>query len=216
MPTIRLLLADDHPSLRAGIRARLDMEENIQVVGEAGTGLKVIELVSALRPHVLLLDLQLPELSGVEVVRRLSAADDPVRILILSAYHNASYVAALRDFGVAGYLTKQEPLDTIVQAVKGIARGETGWLSRDVAAVLMKQPASDSTEPADLLSEREREVLQLIAEGLTNHQIGDRLFISESTVKKHVSSLYQKLELNTRTAAAAWAWEHGLSNPSAS
>lgn len=211
MPTIRLLLADDHPSLRAGIRTRLEKEKDLQVVGETGSGLEALKLVDALRPHVLVLDMELPDLSGVEVARRLHAVDDPVRILILSAYHSESYIAALRDCGVAGYLTKQEPLETIVQAVKGIARGETGWLSRQVAAVLMTRTGAVPTAGPDaILSEREREVLQLIAEGHSNQHIADRLFISESTVKKHVSSVYQKLELNTRAAAAAWAWKHGL------
>ncbi len=211
MQTIRLLLADDHPSLRAGIRARLEKEKDLQVVGETGSGLKALELVDELHPHVLVLDMELPDISGVEVARRLHAAEDPVRILILSAYHSDSYIGALRDSGVAGYLTKQEPLETIVQAVRGIARGETGWLSREVAAVLMTQSGTvQSGGPAAILTEREREVLHLIAEGLSNDEIGERLFISESTVKKHVSSVYQKLELNTRAAAAAWAWKHGL------
>lgn len=212
MASIRVLLSDDHPSLRAGIRSRLEKEADLQVVGETGSGLKTLELVNTLRPHILVLDMQLPDLSGVEVARRLYAAESPVRILIFSAYHHQSYIAALRDCGVAGYLTKQEPLEIVVQAVRGIAHGETGWVSRDVAAVLMQRVSGARTTAATprALSQRQREVLQLIAEGHTNQQIGERLFISESTVKKHVSSVFQKLELSTRAEAAAWAWKHGL------
>lgn len=211
MIPIRILLADDHPSLRAGIRMRLEKEKDVIVVGETGSGAEALELVDSLRPHVLLLDMQLTDLSGVEVARRLHAAEAPVRILILSAYHSESYVEPLRECGVAGYLTKDEPLETIVQAVKGIARGESGWLSRQVAAVLLSQTGSDSiTDTMVDLTPREREVLELIAQGQSNKTIADRLFISESTVKKHVSSLYQKLDLNTRAAAAAWAWKHGF------
>lgn len=211
MSIIRVLLADDHPPLRAGIRARLEQEEDIQVAGETGSGLEALELVDTLKPHLLVLDMQLPDLSGIEVARRLHAAESAVRILILSAYHTQTYISALRSCGVSGYLTKQEPLETIVQAVRGVARGETGWVSREVAAVLMDRVSGEPVSgTSELLSRRQREVLRLIAEGCSNVQIGERLFISESTVKKHVSSVFQKLGLASRAEAAAWAWEHGL------
>ncbi len=213
MSIIRVLLADDHPPLRAGIRSRLEQEEDIQIAGETGSGIEALELVDTLKPHLLLLDMQLPDLSGIDVARRLHAAESAVRILILSAYHTQTYISALRDCGVSGYLTKQEPLETIVKAVRGVARGETGWISREVAAVLMSRVSGDPMSgPTELLSRRQREVLRLIAEGCSNVQIGERLFISESTVKKHISSVFQKLGLASRAEAAAWAWEHGLLN----
>jgi DNA-binding NarL/FixJ family response regulator len=213
MLPIRVLLADDHPSLRAGIRARLEKESDIIVVGEAGTGAEALKLAEQVGPHVLLLDMQMPDLSGVEVARRLRESSSPVRVLVLSAHHDEQYVVKLLDCGVAGYLTKQEPLETIVSAVRGVAAGEEGWLSRDAAAALMKQRRTHSIQlddPLGLLSDREQEVLRLVADGKNNHEIGGALFISESTVKKHVNNIYAKLEIRTRAEAAAWAWKHGL------
>lgn len=213
MTTIRVALADDHPSLRAGIRARLEREKDIEVVGEAGTGEDALLMAEKLKPHVLLLDMEMPDLSGVEVAKRLKSSGAPVRILALSAHDNEEYILKLLDSGAAGYLTKHEPLETIVAAVRGVARGEDGWLSRDVAAALMHARRSRrdlQEDPLRVLSEREREVLYHIAKGESNQQIGDLLFISESTVKKHVNNIYFKLEVSSRAEAVAWAWKHGV------
>lgn len=213
MTSIRVALADDHPSLRAGIRARLEREEDIEVVGEAGTGEDALTLVTEMKPHVLLLDMEMPDLSGVEVARRLKAGEVPVRILALSAHDDEEYILKLLDSGAAGYLTKHEPLETIVSAVRGVARGEDGWLSRDVAAALMRNRRSRrdlEEDPVRMLSEREREVMYHLARGESNQQIGEQLFISENTVKKHVNNIYFKLEVSSRAEAVAWAWTHGL------
>ena len=216
MTTIRVALADDHPSLRAGIRARLEREKDIEVVGEASTGEEALRLATDLKPHVLLLDMEMPDISGVEVAKRLKASEAPVRILALSAHDNEEYILKLLDSGAAGYLTKHEPLETIVAAVRGVARGEDGWLSRDVAAALMHHRRSRldlEEDPLRVLSEREREVLYHIAKGESNQQIGDHLFITESTVKKHVNNIYFKLEVGSRAEAVAWAWKHGVVEP---
>lgn len=213
MASIRVALADDHPSLRAGIRARLEREDDIEVVGEAGTGEGALQLVASMKPHVLLLDMEMPDLSGVEVARRLKAAEAPVRILALSAHDDEEYILKLLDSGAAGYLTKHEPLETIVSAVRGVAAGEDGWLSRDVAAALMRNRRSRrhlEEDPVRLLSEREREVMHHLARGESNQQIGENLFISENTVKKHVNNIYFKLEVSSRAEAVAWAWRHGI------
>lgn len=213
MPSIRVGLADDHPSLRAGIRARLERETDIEVVGEAGTGEEALQLVAEREPHVLLLDMEMPGLSGVEVARRLQMAETPVRVLALSAHDNEEYILKLLDSGAAGYLTKHEPLETIVSAVRGVARGEDGWLSRDVAAALMRHRRDQmflEEDPARVLSEREREVLLHLAAGESNKQIADLLYISESTVKKHVNNIYFKLDVSSRAEAVAWAWKHGV------
>ena len=213
MPPIRIVLADDHPSLRAGIRARLEKEKDIDVVGEASNGQEALRLARELKPHVLLLDMQMPDLSGVEVARRLKEAGTPVRLLALSAHDNEEYILKLLECGASGYLTKQEPLETIVNAVRGVARGEEGWMSRPISAALMRlqRTRTDIEEdPARILSEREREVLTHLARGKSNQQIADELFISESTVKKHVNNIYFKLELKSRAEAVYWSWQHGI------
>ncbi len=213
MLPIRVVLADDHPSLRAGLRARLEKERDIEVAGEAGTGEEAFRLATELKPHVLLLDMQMPGISGIEVARRLKAAEAPVRILALSAHDNEEYVVKLLDSGASGYLTKQEPLETIVSAVRGVAKGEEGWMSRDASKTLIRHQLSRRTasaDPARILTRREREVMMHLARGKSNQQIADELFITESTVKKHVNSIYFKLEVNSRAEAVAWAWEQGI------
>lgn len=212
MTPIKVLLADDHPALRAGIRHRLEREENIRVVGEAGSGSEVLRLVEQTQPHVLVLDMHMPDVSGVEVARRLREQHSAVRILALSAHDDQHYISKLLENGASGYLLKHEPLETIVAAVRGVANGEEGWLSRDVAASLMRQRRSlvADDDPLTALSEREKEVLVLIGRGHTNHQIADELFISENTVKKHVNSIYSKLETDNRAGVAAFAWRRGL------
>ncbi|MFK7843654.1 MAG: response regulator [Rhodothermales bacterium] len=211
---IKVLLADDHPPLRAGMRARLEQEDDITVIGEATNGKEALALAKSLQPHLLVLDMEMPEMTGLEVATRLKDDGEAVRVLVLSAYEDAEYITKLLESGaVAGYLTKSESLDTIVAAVRGVSKGEDGWLSREVAAALMKQrrgPSRKVDNSLQQLSRREMEVLQLIAKGFNNNQIGEELFIAESTVKKHVSNIYMKLELNTRAEVTAWAWKNGI------
>ncbi len=211
---IKVLLADDHPPLRAGMRARLEQEEDITVIGEASDGREALKLAKALQPHLLVLDMEMPEMTGLEVATHLQEDGEAIRVLVLSAYEDPEYITKLLESGaVAGYLTKSESLDTIVAAVRGVSKGEEGWLSREVAAALMKQrrgPSRKVDSSLQQLSRRELEVLQLIAKGFNNMQIGEELFIAESTVKKHVSNIYMKLELNTRAEVTAWAWKNGI------
>ncbi|MEM8485994.1 MAG: response regulator transcription factor [Bacteroidota bacterium] len=211
---IKVLLADDHPPLRAGMRARLEQEEDITVIGEASDGREALKLAKALQPHLLVLDMEMPEMTGLEVATKLQEDGEAIRVLVLSAYEDPEYITKLLESGaVAGYLTKSESLDTIVAAVRGVSKGEEGWLSREVAAALMKQrrgPSRKVDSSLQQLSRRELEVLQLIAKGFNNMQIGEELFIAESTVKKHVSNIYMKLELNTRAEVTAWAWKNGI------
>lgn len=208
---IRILLADDHPAFRNGVRDRLAREADMEIVGESGDGVDALELARTLLPDVLLLDIDLPGLSGVEISKRLAEEKSPVRVLILSAYESEDFIFRVIDYGAAGYLGKQEPLHVIVEAVRGVGRGEEGWLSRRIAALLMHRdhPEHETGELAQF-TEREREVLQLLARGHTNMDIGGQLFISESTVKKHVNALYEKTGKHSRAAIVAWAWQCGL------
>ncbi len=209
---IRVLLADDHPLIREGIRNRLALETDIDLVDEAASGPEALEKTQSLNPDVLVLDMELPEMSGIEVAEALSEASSATKILVLSGYDNEQYVIKLIELGAAGYLTKEESVDRVVDAIRGIAAGETGWLSRRATSALIKKTTvQQEVEPeVSLLSRREREVLLLLAEGLSNSQIADRLFVVPSTVKKHLNNIYEKLNLSSRAEAVSWTWRHGL------
>lgn len=215
MNPIRVILADDHPLIRAGIRGELEKTDDIQVVGEANSGSEALTLVNRLKPDVLLLDVEMPGMSGIEVARHLQANQSPVQVLALSAHDDEQYVFGLLESGAAGYLVKDEVPETIAEAVRGVAQGEEGWLSRRVTARVMKGRKThlkSSNQAQQLLSERELEVLRLIAQGCDNQQVAEKLFITESTVKSHCNNIYSKLGVSNRVQAAAWAWQRGLAN----
>ncbi|MBO6574465.1 MAG: response regulator transcription factor [Rhodothermales bacterium] len=211
---IRVVIADDHPLIRAGIRGVLDDAADIEVVEEAADGEAALEAARRVEPDVLLLDVEMPRMEGIEVARQLVAEGSSVRILALSAHDDEQYVFGLLEAGAAGYLVKDEVPATIADAVRGVARGEDGWLSRRIAARLMKRRTAGGGGTDDaVLSDREREVLGLVAAGLDNQEIGERLFIAENTVKSHCYSIYAKIGVKNRVQAAAWAWRRGLSGP---
>lgn len=206
---IRVLLVDDHPIVRAGIRTLLSAQSNIEVVGETSDGTQVIPMVGELSPDVLVLDVQLPGLNGVEIARQIKSAQIPVYVLALSAHDDIQYIRNLLAHGAAGYLTKEEAADTIVEAIQGIARGEQGWLSRRVASQVSQWSLNPSAAKRDL-TEREMDVLQEIVGGLSNQEIGRKLKISEKTVEKHVSSILAKLQVSSRVEAAVMAVQEHL------
>jgi DNA-binding NarL/FixJ family response regulator len=206
---IHVVLIDDHPVVRSGIRQLLEKTSDIVVVGEASDGAEALRLVSELSPDVLLLDMELPGETGVQVAQRLQAAGSAVRILALSAYDDEQYIVGLLANGAAGYLTKEEALETIAEAVRGVAQGQDGWLSRRAAAQVTawarKGPSHNNG-----LTEREVEVVRLVTRGWTNDQIAEALTISERTVRFHLTNVYSKLGVSTRGAAIAWAVREGL------
>lgn len=207
---IRVALADNHPATRLGVRTALEQAGDIHIVGEAGDGHAAVRLVADASPDVLVLDMELPGICGVEVARQLQGTS--VQILALSACDHERYVFELLAIGAGGYLMKDEALSTIVEAVRGVGQGQTGWLSRRVAAKVMKERAvgAQATEqPAAALSARELQVLRLVARGYGNEQIATSLRIAEGTVKNHVTNIYSKLGVCTRTEAAAYAWSQG-------
>jgi DNA-binding NarL/FixJ family response regulator len=208
MTAIRVILAEDHPITRGGIRELLQKSVGIEVVGEAGSGDEALRLIEDLDPDVLLLDMEMPGLKGVEVARKLQAANSAVRILALSAYDDKEYIRGVLSNGAAGYLTKEEAPQTIVEAVRGVARGEGGWVSRQVAAQ-MATWTQEETKHAEL-TDREVQVLRLVVEGKTNSEIGLALGISEKTVEKHLEGVYTKLGAASRVEAAVRAVRDGL------
>lgn len=208
MDKIRVLLADDHPVVRKGIRDLLEQSSTIIVVGEASNGYDVLTLVDEVAPDILLLDMEMPGLSGVEVARQLRSKRAPVRILALSAYDDPQYIRSLLESGAAGYLTKEEAPEAIVEAVQGVWRGEEGWLSRRVAA---RMTVWTREEPDQMgLTNREMEVLKQVVEGKTNQEIGIILGISDKTVEKHLESVFSKLSVSSRVEAAVLAVREGL------
>jgi len=208
MTMIRVLLADDHPVVRTGIRTMLESAADITVVAEVDNGAAVLSQIYALAPDVLLLDMEMPGLSGIEVAQKLKALNSPVRVLALSAYDDVAYVRNLLVSGAAGYLTKEEAPEMIVDAVRGIARGEEGWLSRSAAAHLSAWTRQKVQTPTEL-TEREMQVLKLVVSGKTNQEIGLRLGISDKTVEKHIGGVFIKLQVNSRVEAAVKAVQNG-------
>ncbi len=209
MSPIRVVIADDHPIVRSGIRGMLEHAVGIQVVGEASTGKEALAMVRETAPDVLLLDMQLSDMQGIEIAQQLRLEKSSVKILVLSAHDEPGYVDDLLEFGVSGYLLKEEAPDVIVDAVRGVARGEEGWVSRSVAAHMLAKMRGDE-EGKVKLTHRETEVLRLVVEGKTNQNIAALLGISEKTIEKYLSAIFQKLGVTSRTEAAVHAVREGL------
>lgn len=209
MSPIRLLIVDDHPVVRDGLRGMFAGDAAFEVVGEAADGVDALALAEALRPDVILMDLHLPGLNGAAAIRQLSERGIPSRVLVLTTYDSDSDVVPAIEAGATGYLLKDATREELVAAVRATYRGES-VLAPSVATRLVTQlhaPAQES------LSDRELEVLALIAQGLTNREAAARLFISEATVKTHLVHIYRKLDVNDRAAAVAAAYERGLLTP---
>ncbi len=209
MSPIRVLLADDHPIVRTGIRNMLEKAVDIEVVGEAATGEDTLALVMDIKPDVLLLDMELPDISGTAVAQKLQANGSPVKILALSAYDDSVYIRELLALGAAGYLIKEEAPETIVDAVRGVAMGEQGWVSRRIAAQMVSWVRGDEREGLKLTA-REMEVLKHVVDGRTNQSIAHELGISEKTVEKYMEAIFAKLGVASRVEAAVYAVREGL------
>jgi DNA-binding NarL/FixJ family response regulator len=205
---IRVLIADDHPVVRAGLAALVDAADGIEVVGTASTGLEAVALAAELSPDVVLMDLRMPGIDGDEATARILAADAGRRVLILTTYESDDAILSAIESGASGYLLKAAPEAEVLAGIRAVAAGEVA-LAPGVAAMLVKRAARPAIE-VPRLSERELEVLRLVAQGLSNREIGARLFLGEATVKTHLLHAFTKLEVSDRTRAVTRAMELGL------
>ena len=205
---IRVVIADDHNIVRAGIRELLADEPDIEVVGEARNGQEAVELALRQRPAVVVMDINMPVLSGVEATRQIHAAAPEVRVLVLTAYQDDPYLYGLLDAGAAGYVLKTAEDSEIVRAVRATAAGQS-VIDPAVMPRLLARLTRPSAQP-DALSERELAVLRLAAQGQTNKQIGAELHISDRTVQNHLANVYGKLGVASRTEAVTVALQRNL------
>ncbi len=209
MSPIRVLLVDDHPVVRSGIRGLLEQAVDIEIVGEASTGEQALQMVEDAPPDVLLLDMELPDIQGTRVAQQIQLLYPQVKLLALSAHDDSVYVKELLELGAAGYLMKEEAPDVIIEAVRGVARGEQGWVSRRIAAQIASWMQAGGAAGMKL-TPRELEVLHLIVQGKTNQAIAVDLDISEKTVEKYLRSIYTKLNVASRVEAAVYAVRESL------
>jgi len=207
---IRILLADDHATLRSGIRRLMGKYPDIEVVGEAGNGLDALILAKELRPDVILLDVEMPDLMGFDVAKQLSDAMPSLRILALSGYNDRRYILSMLTSGAAGYLTKEEVPTKLIGAVRDVAAGKRGWISPLVAEKLAvpSQPATQDVTPD--LTKNERVILRLLAQGKTDQQIGVELNLTHSEAGERVQSLLSKFGANSRLEIALRAMQQGI------
>jgi DNA-binding NarL/FixJ family response regulator len=204
---IRVLLVDDHPVVRTGVRGMLAAEPDIEVVGEAGSGIEAVTGAAELRPDVVLMDLRMPDLDGVAATGRILAANEAIRVVVLTTYDTDKDILRAVEAGAAGYLLKDASPEELSRAVRAAARGET-VLAPPVAARLVRSVRQPPVRVP--LSAREIEVLRLVGRGLTNAEIGRQLYIGEATVKTHLLRAFTKLGVSDRTAAVTTALAQGV------
>jgi NarL family two-component system response regulator LiaR len=210
--TITIIVADDHEVVRQGLRAYLESQPDFAVVGEASSGCEALAAATRLQPQVLLMDLIMPGMDGVEATQQVREACPHTQVVVLTSYHEDEHIFPALRAGAVAYLLKDVPMAELAEALRRAARGET-TLDPHVASRLIRNidgGGNHGRNPFTDLTERELDVLKLIAHGMNNGEIAARLYLSEHTVKGHVSNILGKLGLADRTQAAVYAWQHGL------
>ena len=211
--SIRVLVADDQSMVRAGFRMLLAGEEDIDVVAEASNGLEAVSKAARFDPTIVLMDIRMPELDGLEATRRILAADPAARILILTTFDLDEYIYEAMRAGASGFVLKDDPPEQLIAAIRTVAAGDA-LLSPTVTKRVIKHfassPRPEPPKGIDELTAREREILRLVADGLSNAEIGEQLYIGETTVKTHVTHILQKLNLRDRVQAVVLAYQTGL------
>lgn len=206
---LRILLADDHRMVRQGFRLILDAQEDMEVVGETGNGREAVDLARSLRPDVVVMDVTMPELNGIEATRRIRQSEPLVRVLALSVHRDGVYVREIVRAGAEGYILKESADTELIAAVRAVAQGNS-YLSPEVAGAVLKDYRKHATNQIDLLTSREREVLQLLAEGKTNKEIATLLNLSVYTVDGHRTRIMEKLGLHSVGELVRFAVRNGL------
>jgi two-component system, NarL family, response regulator LiaR len=209
---ITIVLTDDHEVVRQGLRAYLESQPDFEVVGEAGSGREAVRLVQRLAPDVVLMDLIMPEMDGVTATQAVRKVSPGTQVVVLTSYHEDEQIFPALRAGAISYILKDVRMSELADSVRKAARGEA-TLHPQVASRLIREmqgPGDGTANPFTELTEREMEILKLVASGQSNHEIGKQLVISEYTVKGHVSNILSKLHLADRTQAAVFAWRHGV------
>lgn len=212
MSRIRILIADDHSIVREGLKQLLELEEDFEVVGQASNGVETIERVKELKPDVLLLDINMPVMNGIKALKKLKDEKIDTRIIILTIHEDREYLLETMQIGASGYILKDSDSASFFKAIRDAYAGES-YIQPKLAADLIKEfnrPRSARVKNENELTQREYEVIALIAEGLNNKDIADRLFISEKTVKNHVSNIFRKINVSDRTQAAIYAYKNNI------
>ncbi|MFN2284237.1 MAG: response regulator [Anaerolineae bacterium] len=212
---MRVIICDDQAIVRDGLELLLNLERDIEVVGLAQDGAEAVELVAQHQPDLILMDLKMPGMNGIEATRQIRTHYPEVKVLVLTTYDDDEWVFDAIRAGAAGYLLKDTPRAEVIKAVRGTVAGQS-FVDPQVTGKLLQQVASQQEHPAthitDKLTEREEDVLRLLAKGLTNADIAARLYLSEGTVRNHISAILAKLGVSDRTQAAVIAIQHGLGN----
>jgi len=214
--TVRVLVADDQSMVRAGFRMLLGRERDIEVLAEASNGLEAVEKAARFQPSLILMDIRMPELDGLEATRRILAADPQARVLILTTFDLDEYVYEALRVGASGFVLKDDPPEQLIAAIRTVSEGDallSPTVTRRVINAFTRLPRRDPPGALAELSDRERDVFRLIARGLSNAEIGAELFISETTVKTHVTHILQKLDLRDRVQAVVLAYQTGFFEP---
>ena len=206
------MIADDHPLVREALHRTLEGEEDLEVVAEAGDGEEAVKLVSELKPDVVVMDIVMPKLNGIEATRKIKDIAPETAILILTAYDDDEYVLGLLDAGAAGYLLKSARGRDLIGAIRAIRSGESVLHPKIIAKLLKRATAGpvEKHKASDLLSERESEVLKLVTSGMSNKEIAEKLFLSQRTVKAHLTSVFNKLNVASRSEAIVKGLQWGL------
>ncbi|MBS3765379.1 response regulator transcription factor [Candidatus Bipolaricaulota bacterium] len=206
---IELVIVDDHRVVRSGVKALIDTEPHLEVIGEAADGREAVTKVKSQNPDVVLMDLVMPEMDGVEATSKITKVDPAPKILILTSFSEEERIIQAIKAGATGYLIKDASPDELVQAIKDVYHGES-TLDPKVAGTVLRSVQNEPQDSSEDLTDREVEVLELLAEGLPNEDIAEKLYISERTVRSHVSNILAKLDLTNRTQAALYAVKKGI------